>query len=229
MPSRVPTPAEAAVLGLLSLHEWSTYELAQQVRRSLRWFWPRAERAVYDVPKRLVAAGFATASKEPTGRRPRTVYAITDEGRAGLRAWLREESAPPSYESEAEMRIFFADAGTTADLLAAIDSVERYARSRLRAIEALASEQARGETPYPRRLALNVVGLRGQVNRLLETLRWARWARSQVAGWPAPDRTGGWTPDEVLAGMLADIRRELGPPGDGASDAAGTETGEHGG
>ena len=208
----IPTSAEAAVLGLLSLHEWSTYELAQQVRRSLRWFWPRAERAVYDVPKRLVASGFATASRESTGRRARTVYAITDEGRAGLREWLRQRSAPPSYESEAELRIFFADSGTTADLLAVIDDVEHYAVARLRAIEELAAEQARGETPYPRRLALNVVGLRGQVSRLLETLRWARWARAEVAGWPAPDRTGGWTPDDVLAGILADIRGELGPP-----------------
>lgn len=206
------------MLGLLSLHEWSTYELAQQVRRSLRWFWPRAERAVYDVPKKLVAAGFATASKERTGRRPRTVYAITDEGRAGLRAWLREESAPPSYESEAELRIFFADSGTTADLLAVIDDVERYAAARLRAIEALAAEQARGETPYPRRLGLNVVGLRGQVSRLLETLRWARWAREQVASWPAPDRTGDWTPDAVLAGLLHDIRAELGPAGTAEDD-----------
>ena len=208
----VPTSAEAAVLGLLSLHEWSTYELAQQVKRSLRWFWPRAERAVYDVPKKLVAAGFATASKESTGRRPRTVYAITEEGRAGLRAWLRQESASPSYESEAELRIFFADAGTTADLLAVIDTVEHYAVARLRAIGSLAAEQARGETPYPRRLGLNVVGLRGQVSRLLETLQWARWAREQVAGWPAPDRTGEWTPDDTLAGILDDIHGEIGPP-----------------
>jgi PadR family transcriptional regulator AphA len=214
MPDRqrtIPTSAEAAVLGLLSLHEWSTYELAQQVRRSLRWFWPRAERAVYDVPKKLVAAGFATATKERTGRRPRTVYAITDKGREGLRLWLGEESAPPSLESEAEMRIFFADSGSTEDLLAAIESVESHAVARLRAIEVLAAEQARGVTPYPRRLALNVLGLRGQVNRLLETLRWARWAREQVADWPAPDRAEGWSPQEVLDGMLEEIRSEVGP------------------
>ncbi len=206
-----PTSGEAAVLGLLSLHEWSTYELAQQVRRSLRWFWPRAERAVYDVPKKLVAAGYATAAKERTGRRPRTVYAITDEGRRALREWLRQDSSPPSYESEAELRIFFADAGTTGDLLALVDTVEAQATARLRAIETLAAQQARGETPYPRRLGLNVVGLRGQVSRLLETVRWARWAREQVAAWPAPDRTGDWTPDAVLAGILTDIRTELGP------------------
>ena len=139
------------------------------------------------------------------------MYAITDKGREGLRLWLGEESAPPSLESEAEMRIFFADSGSTEDLLAAIESVESHAVARLRAIEVLAAEQACGVTPYPRRLALNVLGLRGQVNRLLETLRWARWAREQVADWPAPDRAEGWSPQEVLDGMLEEIRSEVGP------------------
>jgi PadR family transcriptional regulator AphA len=206
-----PTAAEAAVLGLLSLHEWSTYELAQQVHRSLRWFWPRAERAVYDVPKRLVAAGFATARTERTGRRRRTVYAITDEGRAALRRWLRQESAPSSQESEAELKLFFADAGTTSDLLDVIASVEAEAVRRLRGVEAMAAEQARGETAYPKRLGLNVVALRGQCSRQLELLRWSRWARRQVTSWPAPDDTGEWAPDDVLAGMLSEIRSELGP------------------
>jgi DNA-binding PadR family transcriptional regulator len=207
----VPSSAEAAVLGLLSLHDWSTYELAQQVRRSLRWFWPRAERAVYDVPKRLVAAGYATAAKERTGKRPRTVYGITEEGRAALLRWLREESAPSTQASEAELRLFFADAGTTRDLGAVIDAIEADAVRRLRAIRSMATGQALGETPYPRRLGLNVIGLRHQCNRQLETLRWARWARSQTAGWPAPDDTGEWSPRETLTEMLAEIEAELGP------------------
>ena len=51
------TSTTHAVLGLLSLRPWTTYELAKQVQRSLGWFWPRAERKLYDEPKRLVAAG----------------------------------------------------------------------------------------------------------------------------------------------------------------------------
>jgi len=51
-----------ALLGLLAVRPWTTYELAQQVRRSLNWFWPRAERKLYDDPKRLVAEGLATAT-----------------------------------------------------------------------------------------------------------------------------------------------------------------------
>ena len=47
-----------ALLGLLSLRSWTTYELAKQVQRSIGWFWPRAERKLYDEPKRLVDSAF---------------------------------------------------------------------------------------------------------------------------------------------------------------------------
>ena len=64
MPS-APTGTSYAVLGLLSLRSWTTYELAQQVRRSLNWFWPRAERKLYQEPKALVERGLATSRTEP--------------------------------------------------------------------------------------------------------------------------------------------------------------------
>src|SRR4029078_4519614 len=79
-----------AILGLLSLRSWTTYELAKQVQRSLGWFWPRAERKLYDEPKRLVAAGLAKSTAEMTGSRPRTVYTITARGRKALQRWLGE-------------------------------------------------------------------------------------------------------------------------------------------
>ncbi len=56
------TTTSYALLGLLGLRDWTTYELARQVQRSLHWFWPRAERKLYDEPKRLVADGLATAT-----------------------------------------------------------------------------------------------------------------------------------------------------------------------
>src|SRR5262249_58964926 len=94
------TTTSYALLGLLRLRPWTTYELAKQVQRGLGWFWPRAERKLYDEPKRLVAAGLAAAAEERTGRRPRTVYSITPAGRRALRAWLAEPSAPPPPRTE---------------------------------------------------------------------------------------------------------------------------------
>ena len=67
--TRDRTTTSYAVLGLLAIRPWTTYELAKQVQRSLRWFWPRAERKLYDEPKRLAADGLATATREHTGKR----------------------------------------------------------------------------------------------------------------------------------------------------------------
>jgi DNA-binding PadR family transcriptional regulator len=74
------TTTSYAILGLLAVQPWTTYELAKQVDVSLRNFWPRAERKLYEEPKKLVAHGLAEMSREMIGRRPRTVYRLTPEG-----------------------------------------------------------------------------------------------------------------------------------------------------
>jgi DNA-binding PadR family transcriptional regulator len=91
------TTTSYAGLAALALREHSTYELAKQIRMGWRYFWPRAESNVYAEPKRLVAAGLAESRKESTGKRPRTVYAITDAGRAELAAWLASPSSPVGF------------------------------------------------------------------------------------------------------------------------------------
>jgi PadR family transcriptional regulator AphA len=115
------TQTSYAVLGLLALKPWTTYELAQQSERSLRWFFPRAERAVYLEAKRLVTLGWAQSTKTATGRRTSTVYTITRTGRAALRAWLAAPSAPPQLESEGAIKIFFADQAGTEQLRATVE------------------------------------------------------------------------------------------------------------
>ena len=52
MARRTATTANA-ILGLLALRkEWSTWELTKQLRRNMRFFWPRAESRIYDEAKR---------------------------------------------------------------------------------------------------------------------------------------------------------------------------------
>src|SRR5215212_4544324 len=129
-----------ALLGLLSVRPWSTYDLAQQVRRSLQWFWPRAERKLYDDPKRLAADGLATATEEYTGKRKRTVYAITAKGRRELRAWLGTPSAEPSWENEALVKVFFADGGDLDSLRRTLVEMGDAARRRLTGLGDMAGD-----------------------------------------------------------------------------------------
>lgn len=109
-----------AILGHLAMQPWTMYDLAAQMRRNVHYFFPRAESQVYAEPKRLVDLGLAEAHTEGTGKRPRTVYSITEAGRAELRRWLREETRGPRLEAEALLRVIFAPLGDEADLVATL-------------------------------------------------------------------------------------------------------------
>src|SRR6266545_2781075 len=82
------TTTSYAVLAQLTVHPWSTYELARQRVRYFRYVWPRAESAIYREVKRLAAMRLVAAKREFVGKRPRTVYSITEAGRQVLREWL---------------------------------------------------------------------------------------------------------------------------------------------
>jgi len=188
------TTTSYALLGLLALRSWTTYELAKQAQRSLNWFWPRAERKLYDEPKHLVAEGLATARAESTGKRPRTVYAITRAGRRELAAWLDEPAAPRAGEFEAMVKIFFADAGDLGQLDATLERVRDEAQARIGALADMA-----GNPPvFAERLHLSALTLRLQLDQERAVLAWADWAREQVALWRSTTDPGDWDAQAVL-------------------------------
>jgi PadR family transcriptional regulator AphA len=200
--TRKTAPQDAtpyALLGLLSVRPWTTYELAQQVRRSLQWFWPRAERKLYDDPKRLAADGLASATEEYTGKRRRTVYAITAEGRRELKAWLSTPSAEPSWENEALVKVFFADGGDLDTLRRTLTEMSEAARNRLAELAAMARE----EPLFPQRRHLNALTIRLQQDVEEATVRWSEWALEQTASWASTDDPGRWDPQSVYT-QLAD-------------------------
>jgi DNA-binding PadR family transcriptional regulator len=192
MPPRTTT--SYALLGLLALRSWTTYELAKQVQRSLNWFWPRAERKLYDEPKRLVEDGLATAHAESTGKRPRTVYAITPAGRRELASWLDEPSAPRSGEFEAMVKVFFADAGDLGQLQTTLRRTEEEAQDRIRAL----AEMAARPPHFAERLHISALTLRLGLVQERAVLDWARWAQDQVREWRSTTDPGDWDAQGVL-------------------------------
>ena len=101
------------------------------MRRSLHYFWPRAESNLYAEPKRLVEAGLAEAREEWNGDRRRSVYTITDEGRDALREWLATPSAGQRLESEPHVRLLFANYGAMGSYGGRSMGVDDGARRRL--------------------------------------------------------------------------------------------------
>src|SRR5258706_8443788 len=102
---RTATTANA-LLGLLALRkEWSTWELTMQLRRNMRFFWPRAESQIYEEAKGLVTKGFASADRTHTGKRARTTYKITAGGRRALKQWLATPPRPTALQCEPLLRV----------------------------------------------------------------------------------------------------------------------------
>jgi PadR family transcriptional regulator AphA len=195
------TVTSYAILGLLAIQPWTTYELAQQMRRSLSNFWPRAQSRIYEEPKRLVALGLARASSEMTGQRPRTVYSITPKGRRRLARWLGEPGAGPQLEFELLLKVFFSEHGTKADTVAAIDAIGRWANERTVENITFAREFKTSGGPFPERLAQIVL-----IGRFLTDFgdmvaSWSQWAREVVSTWP--DDAGGAEPDVATLERIA--------------------------
>jgi DNA-binding PadR family transcriptional regulator len=183
MSTRALTTTSYAILGLLAIQPWSTYELAQLMRRSLHFVWPRAESNLYAEPKRLVDAGLATAEVVWNGDRKRTVYSITAAGEAALRDWLGEEPAPQRVESEAALRLLYGNSGTKENLLAAIERVAKDADQSITHFCDLGEEYARGEGRFPDRIHVNALILTLMVEQARAAARWAAWASDEVEKW----------------------------------------------
>jgi len=150
------TTTSYVVLALLSLRSWSAYELAQQSERTLRWVFPRAERAMYLEVKRLAKMGWADVVEDGTGKRKRRVYSITKDGQAALTAWLDDASqVHTKVSSDVLLRIFLADQARPGALQNAVRTVGEQADAHLRTMARMAA----APSPFPERIATNMLAL----------------------------------------------------------------------
>ncbi|HEX8509271.1 MAG TPA: PadR family transcriptional regulator [Propionibacteriaceae bacterium] len=203
MSSTRATNTSFAVLGLLAVRPWSTYELTRQVQRSLGRMWPRAVSRLYEEPKKLVALGWATAAIEKVGRRPRTLYTITEQGRTALAQWLTEPGEGPVLEFEQLVKLTFADHGTREDALKTIAATRAWAEQANAGNLAAAREYASGDGPYQYRAASPMLAGAFFTEFYAMVARWADWATEQVENWPE-------NPADAVADLttLQDIARK---------------------
>jgi DNA-binding PadR family transcriptional regulator len=198
----------ASLLGLLAIDDWprpwTSYELAKQAKRSLHWFWPRAQRRLLAVPRQLVALGYAEAHEHPTGQRPATRYTITDAGREAFRAWLAENGESVHIEAEEVIRVFFAEQGDIGQL-----------RATLQRIATSTAEDRANLARIAAELDLHTLHGRSNVNALsiqlvtdLQTTveRWASWALEQTASWDDP--TTPWDGAAEIFERLTDTAQD---------------------
>jgi PadR family transcriptional regulator, regulatory protein AphA len=189
MPPR-PTSSTYAVLGLLAVRPWSAYELAKQATRSLRYTHPRSESHLYEEAKRLLRLGWAKTHTEHHGRRQRTIYEITDDGREALHAWFATPTREPQLDFEALLRLLFADQTDKATVDRWLEETADTARRLFDdgAERLLRPYVGDDGAPFPERghIAALLAAFVADYLRLIE--RWSEFARDEIRDWP---RTAG--------------------------------------
>lgn len=202
-----PTPTTFGLLGMLAVRSWTGYELTHQLRRSLRFVWPSSEGHLYREQKRLVDLGWATVDVEEAGGRTRNRYTITQAGEAALREWLATEPIEPRFEIEGILRIFYADQGTSQDLISSLRATESSAAEMLNEMLGFVNEyldeggplwmlengvggpgqdrlEYHGRVQYPERLHViaRVIDITTQL--LANLVEFAQTTAAEVADWP---------------------------------------------
>jgi PadR family transcriptional regulator, regulatory protein AphA len=204
------------LLGLLSSREMSAYELAEQVGRGVDQVWPRADRQRYNAPKRLVELGLVDSRIEMTGRRKRTVYTITDDGRTALRAWMATEAHPSALEFEGMVRVLLADDGSVDDLRANLrHMVDHATRSREMFAEHAGFILDTGGT-FPERSHLFALANDFMVGHFTHVIEWATWALDHIEPWPDTASPAAGDAERTRRIFEASARYRAEPPDDPA-------------
>ncbi|HEV8681294.1 MAG TPA: PadR family transcriptional regulator [Actinomycetota bacterium] len=177
------TTTSYAVLAQLAVHPWSTYELARQRIRYFRYVWPRAESAIYREVKRLAAMELIGGKREYVGKRPRTVYSITEAGREVLREWLDTPVSPFAMDFEAMIRLFIAPLGTKEQIVATLEQVRGDAQEMLRFGGAVKQEFLEGRAALQDQVYIRALAVDFFVSLLRTVDSWADRTLAEIEGW----------------------------------------------
>lgn len=219
----------ASLLGLLAIEDWprpwTSYELTKQGQRSLHWFWPRAQRQLFYVPKKLVKLGYAEAHDHRTGNRASARYSITESGRAALRAWLAD-SSPDGVLIEAEelIRVFFAGHGDADQLRTTLHRIGQQAASdRVQLAQVAADMDQRALSD---RANINALSIRliSDIHTAVES--WADWAIEQTVTWKSIQEP--WSgAEQVFADVIAVSNEDVTSDMSDTTASAASRRGQH--
>jgi DNA-binding PadR family transcriptional regulator len=178
------------------------------MRRNMRFFWPRAESRVYDELRRLHDEGLVEARHEHTGRRRRTIWAITDRGGERVQSWLATPPRSAYMESEPLLRLLLGNLGDEAQLRTAIARIRADASDLAEVAHGVAGAYAAGRAPFQPHVANRALVFTCLAGYASVMLAWADEAEDYLAGLAdaAPDARA----DAALA--LIERARERLPP-----------------
>jgi DNA-binding PadR family transcriptional regulator len=180
-----------AILGFLSYHPYTGYDLKKIFDNSVQHFWSADQSQIYRTLARLTEQGMARMEKQPQEDRPdRKVYHITDQGRAELLKWL---SGPPCLEaprSAALVQVFFSAQLTDAEVLAKFEGFAAELRALLERYDQVPGQilPYQEEIDSPRETFFWMLTLENGIRNMRANLEWAESIIARIQAGQVPPR-----------------------------------------
>lgn len=143
-------PTAYVILGMVSREPRSGYEIKAAVDNTTRFFWAASYGQIYPQLKKLSEAGLVEGTDASQGGRKRTRYAITGDGEAALKEWLRKPPEASEMREEGLLKLFFSGAlerEEAVETLRAMRQRRLELSERLRSMEPQKMEDV--EDPFP--------------------------------------------------------------------------------
>lgn len=132
-----------ALLGMLSIHPGSGYELKYMIKHGMNFFWQESFGQIYPTLKKLAAQGLVTSENIPQEGKPaKQVYTITEDGLKELRSWLEDPQCSDMFRSETLLKIFLGDKVAPEVTIERLENQLIEAEEELRELEALVNDPA---------------------------------------------------------------------------------------
>ena len=97
-----------ALLGFLSMHPASGYDIKKHMQQSTDHFWREGDSSIYPILKQLLDEGMVLCElSDQTSAKTKKIYTITEDGQQSLEAWLYEAPALAQGRNELLLKLFF--------------------------------------------------------------------------------------------------------------------------
>jgi PadR family transcriptional regulator AphA len=163
-----------ALLGALADRPRTGYELLKHFEQSLAYAWPASHSQIYPELARLLDDGLI--EQAASGPRGSKTYAVTDDGVAEVRRWLRETEPDRRVRSDGALRPFFLWLLEPEEAIRQLEAERTYWRGILDELEAI-REQPPGSS---RKEQTFRIVLEGGIRSVGARLAWLEWAIGEV-------------------------------------------------
>jgi DNA-binding PadR family transcriptional regulator len=182
---------EHAILGFLSYHPYTGYDLKKIFDTSISHFWPADQAQIYRTLNTLAERGLAEMEVIPQTDRPnRKEYRITAAGRVELLNWL--SGPPPMGEPRSAplIQVFFAGQLSDAEILAKFEGYAAIMRGFLERYDAVPAQIApfQQEIASPREHFFWLLTLENGIRNMRANLEWADSVIERIKTGQIPSR-----------------------------------------